>query len=175
MGTEFLMQIIRTEVTQATAPTGQPILRVIFCGEGGDCVAVDMARVDGGNNEAAINRAKAVLVQTATFDLAVNDYDARSNGNFDEVAVTAANDETGGLYIFEYRDGGRGRQVPPSRMPSLEAAREEAVRCAIDLLVDLQPGTDDLSGWLVRLRDENGALLYAIDVQEAEAARLTRP
>ncbi|MER8441533.1 hypothetical protein NKH36_34310 [Mesorhizobium sp. M1312] len=94
--------------------------------------------------------------------------------NFDEVAVTAANDENGGLYIFEYRDGGRGRQVPPSRMPTLEAAREEAVRCAIDLLVDLQPGTDDLSGWLVRLRDENGELLYAIDVQEAEAARLTR-
>ncbi|RWB02841.1 hypothetical protein [Mesorhizobium sp.] len=48
------MQIIRTEVTQATAQTGQPILRVIFCGEGGDCVAVDLARVDGGNNEAAI-------------------------------------------------------------------------------------------------------------------------
>ncbi|MCF6103086.1 DUF6894 family protein [Mesorhizobium muleiense] len=72
--------------------------------------------------------------------------------------------------------GGRGRQVLPSRMPSLEAAREEAVRCAIDLLVDLQPGTDDLSGWLVRLRDENGELLlYAIDVQEAQAARLTRP
>lgn len=39
------MQIIRTEVTQASAPTGQPILRVIFCGEGGDCVTVDMARV----------------------------------------------------------------------------------------------------------------------------------
>jgi hypothetical protein len=169
------MQIIRTEVTQATAPTGQSILRVIFCGEGGDSVTVDMTRVEGGTNEAAINRAKAILVQTATFNLAVNDYDARSNGNFDEVAVTAANDENGGLYIFEYRDGGRGRQVPPSRMRSLEAAREEAVRCAIDLLVDLQPGTDDLSGWLVRLRDENGELLYAIDVQEAEAARLTRP
>ncbi|RWQ44047.1 MAG: hypothetical protein EOS82_28410 [Mesorhizobium sp.] len=167
------MQIIRTEVTQATAPTGQPILRVIFCGEGGDCVAVDLARVDGGNNEAAINRAKAVLVQIATVDLAVNDYDARSNGNFDEVAVTAANDENGGLYIFEYRR--TRRQVLPSRMPSLEAAPEEAVRCAIDLLVDLQPGTDDLSGWLVRLRDENGELLYAIDVQEAQAARLTRP
>jgi hypothetical protein len=169
------MQIIRTEVIQATAPTGQPILRVLFCGEGGDCVTVDMASVEGGNDEAAIDRAKAILVQTATFDVAANDYDARSNGNFDEVAVTAANDENGGVYIFEYRDGEAGHQVPPSRMPSLEAAREEAVRCAIDLLVDLQPGTDDLSGWLVRLRDENGELLYAIDVQEAQAARLTRP
>jgi hypothetical protein len=169
------MQIIRTEVTQATARTGQPILRVIFCGEGGDCVAVDMARVEAGNDKAAINRAKAILVQTATFDVAVNDYDARSNGNFDEVAVTVANDENGGLYIFEYRDREGDHQVPPSRMPSLEAAREEAVRCAIDLLVDLQPGADDLSGWLVRVRDENGELLYTIDVQEAEAARQARP
>ncbi|PAP92852.1 MULTISPECIES: hypothetical protein [unclassified Mesorhizobium] len=59
-------------------------------------------------------------------------------------------------------------------MPCLEAAREEAVRCAIDLLVDLQPGTDYLSGWLVRVRDENGEVLNAIDVQEAEAARQTR-
>ena len=83
----------------------------------------------------------------------------------------AANDENGGFYIFEYRDGEGSRQVPPSRMPSFEAAREEAIRCAIDLLVDLQPGTDDLSGWLVRVRDENGELLCAIDVQEAEAAR----
>jgi hypothetical protein len=168
------MQILRIEVNQATTPTGEAILRVMFCGEGGDCVTVDMANVEAGNDDAAVDRARGILVQTATFELAANDYDARSNGNFDEVAVTAANEENGGVYFFEYRDGEGGRQVPPSRMPSLEAAREEAVRCAIDLLVDLQPGTDDLSGWLVRVRDENGELLYAIDVQEAEAARQTR-
>jgi hypothetical protein len=168
------MQILRIEVNQATTPTGEAILRVMFCGEGGDCVTVDMANVEAGNDDAAVDRARGILVQTATFELAANDYDARSNGNFVEVAVTAANEENGGVYFFEYRDGEGGRQVPPSRMPSLEAAREEAVRCAIDLLVDLQPGTDDLSGWLVRVRDENGELLYAIDVQEAEAARQTR-
>jgi hypothetical protein len=168
------MQVLRIEVNQATTPTGEAILRVMFCGEGGDCVTVDMANVEAGNDDAAVDRARGILVQTATFELAANDYDARSNGNFDEVAVTAANEENGGVYFFEYRDGEGGRQVPPSRMPSLEAAREEAVRGAIDLLVDLQPGTDDLSGWLVRVRDENGELLYAIDVQEAEAARQTR-
>lgn len=168
------MQIIRTEVTQATASAGQPILRVQFCGEGGDCVTVDMATVEG-SREAAIDRAKAILVQTATFDMAINDYDARSNGNFDEVAVATADNENGGIYIFEYRDGKASRQVPPSRMPSMEAARTEAVRCAIDLLVDLQPGSDDLTGWLVRVRGENGELLCAIDVQEAEAARQTAP
>lgn len=37
------MQIIRTDV----AATGHPILRVAFCGEGGDCVTVDMAGLPG--------------------------------------------------------------------------------------------------------------------------------
>ena len=167
------MQIIRTEVLQATAPSGHPVLRVQFCGEGGDCVIVDMAAVEAGNDAAAIERAKAILVQTATFDSAANEYDARSNGNFDEVAIASANDENGGIYIFEYRDGEGSRQVPPSTMSSPQAAREEAVRSAVDLLVDLQPGQDALTGWLVRVRSENGNLLYAVDVQEAEAARQT--
>jgi hypothetical protein len=165
------MQIIRTEVAEATALSGEPILRVLFCGEGGDCVTVDMASAEAGSDEAALGRARAILVQTATFGLADNDYEAESNGNFDEVSVTAANDENGGIYIFEYRDGESSRHVPPSRMPSLEVAREEAVRCAIDLLADLQPGVDALSGWLVRVRDENGELLFTIEVGEAEEAR----
>lgn len=165
------MQIVRTDVSRTTASTGEPVVRVLFCGEGGDCVTVDMAKVEMGNDEGVIDRARAVLVQTATFGLAANDYDTQSNGNFDEVSVAAANDQNGGVYVFEYRDGDASRQVPPSRMPSFEAAREEAVRCAIDLLVDPQPGTDDLCGWLVRVRDENGDLLCAIDVQEAERVR----
>ncbi|MCR5858614.1 hypothetical protein [Mesorhizobium sp. J428] len=165
------MQIIHTEVEHATASTGEAVLRVFFRGEGGDCVTVDMAQSDPGNDEAALERARAILVQTARFDLAANDYDTQSNGNFDEVAVAAASNENGEIYIFEYRDGESSRQVPPSSMPSFEAAREEAVRCAIDLLADLQPGTDDLSGWLVRVHSMNGDLLCSIDVQEAEAAR----
>jgi hypothetical protein len=168
------MQIIRTEVVQATALSGHPVLRVQFCGEGGDCVTVDMAAaVEAPDDASAIERAKAILVQTAIFNSAVNDYDARSNGNFDEVAAASASDENVGVYIFEYRDGESSRQVPPSTMPSPEAAHDEAIRCAVDLLVDLQPGQDELTGWLVRVRSENGDLLYAVDVQEAEAARQT--
>jgi hypothetical protein len=112
-----------------------------------------MATVETGNDEAAVDRARAILVQTANFGLDANDYDARSNSNFDEVNVTAANDENDGVYIFEYRDGEGGRQVSPSKMANFDAAREEAIRCAIDLLVDLEPGTDALTGWLVRVRD----------------------
>ena len=165
------MQIVRTEISPATAATGQPVLRVLFCGEGGDCVTVDMANVETESRESAVDRARAILVQTATFGVAANDYEARSDGNFDEVAITTASNENGSVYIFEYRDGDGSREVPPSRMPSFEAARQEAIRCAIDLLVDLAPGTDPLTGWLVRVRSERGELLCAIDVQEAEAAR----
>jgi len=55
--------------------------------------------------------------------------------------------------------------------PSFQAAREEAIRGAIDLLDGLQPDTVDLSGWLVRVRDENGELLCIIDGRAAEEAR----
>ncbi|ESX99888.1 MULTISPECIES: hypothetical protein [unclassified Mesorhizobium] len=37
--------------------------------------------------------------------------------------------------------------------------------------LDLQPGDDDLTGWLVRMRDQAGNELCTIDVAEAEAAR----
>jgi len=169
------MQIVRTEVSHAISTTGVPVLRVLFCGEGGDCVTVDMAKVEPGTEESALDRARAILVQTATFGLAANAYDVRSNGNFDEVAATAVSDDEGnGVYIFEYRDGEGSREIPPSRMASFEAAREEALRCAIDLLVDLELGTDPLTGWLVRVRNESGEILCAIDVQEAEAARHSR-
>lgn len=165
------MQIVRTEIAQAIAPTGESILRILFCGEGGDCVTVEMANIEAISDKAALDRARAILVQTATFDLAANEYDAESNGIFDEVAVAAANDESGSVYIFECRDGESSRRIVPSRMPSFEAARREAVRSAVGLLVDLQPGADKPSGWLVRVRDENDELLCAIDVEEAEAAR----
>jgi hypothetical protein len=165
------MQIIRTEITNAAALDGRPILRVMFCGEGSECVTVDMAGADGKSGEDALTRAKAILVQTATFDLAANDYDANSNGNFDQVAVTSASDGFGDAYIFEYRDGETTRRIPPSRMPSLAAARSEAIRCAVDLLADLQPAKDGLSGWLVRVCNEKGELVCVVDVAEAEAAR----
>ena len=164
------MQIIRTEVTNAAALDGGSLRRVMFHGEGSECVTVDMAGADGKSEEDALARAKAILVQTATFGLAANDYDANSNGNFDELAVTAASNGIGDAYIFEYRDGETIRRIPPSRMPSLDAARSEAIRCAVDLLVDLQTGTDDLSGWLVRVFRENGELLCVFDVAEAKAA-----
>lgn len=164
------MQIVRTEVAKATAISGEPVLRVTFCGEGGDCITVDMAGVQPDTDERALGRAKAILVQTPTFGLTANEYEAESNGNFDEVAVTAANDEKGSVYVFEYREGASSRQVPPARMPSLEAARDEALRCAVDLMTDLKSDTD-LSGWLIRVRAEDGTLLHTVDVQEAEAAR----
>jgi hypothetical protein len=165
------MRIVHTQVGQASASSGERILRVQFCGEGGECVRVDMADPDRIAKENAMNRAKAILVQTAIFNLATNDYDAQSNGNFDELAVASVQEGENKTYIFEYRDGEGIRRVPPSVMPSFQAAREEAIRGAIDLLDGLQSDTVDLSGWLVPVRDENGELLCIIDGRAAEEAR----
>jgi hypothetical protein len=86
------MQVIKTEVAPKTSTNGTPLLRVTFRGEGGECVVVDMA--DCGslstNFGAAVERAKAVLVQTAAFDVAANEYEAQSNGNFEQLAVPMA-------------------------------------------------------------------------------------
>lgn len=168
------MQIVRTEISRATTSTGDAVLRVRFCGEGGDCVTVDMAAVDTEDEKTSLDRARTILVQTASFGLAANEYDARSNGNFDQVDVTAASGESSDVYIFEYRDGEGSRRIPPSRLPSFQAAHDEAIRCAVDLLVDLEPGTDPLTGWLVRVLGANGELLFAVDVEQAEAARQAR-
>jgi hypothetical protein len=37
------MQIVRTKVAETTSLSGEPILRVLSCGEGSDCVTVGMA------------------------------------------------------------------------------------------------------------------------------------
>ncbi|ESX94696.1 hypothetical protein X755_24015 [Mesorhizobium sp. LNJC405B00] len=71
-------------------------------------------------------------------------------------------------YTFYYRHGDQARQVPPAETRSFEAARAEAIRCVIGLLADL--GDDDMTGWLVRMRDQAGNELCTISVCEAEAA-----
>ena len=166
------MHIIDTEIVPATLYGGQTGLRVVFSGEGGECVTVEMATIDGVTAEAdAVSRAKAILIQTATFGLASNEYDKQSNGDFDEVSVNTATDGTDTVFMFEYRDGGIVQRLPEAMLPSAEVAREEALRCAMEVLLDLQPGKDDLTGWLVRVSDQNGQLLFTVDVSDAEAAR----
>ena len=166
------MQIIDTQVAEVTLQSGEAGLRVVFCGEGGECVTVEMANTEGARaDEDAMARAKAILVQTATFGLASNEYASQSNGNFDEVSISAASDSDNTVYLFEYRDGETTQRLPKAKLPSLEAARGEALRCAMELLLDLQPGKDDLTGWLVRVSDESGRVLCTIDVSDADAAR----
>ena len=162
------MQIVGINIGPAAAPSGLPLVRVVFEGEGGESVAVEMARGEDADGAlSAIERAKALLVQTATFEMPVDGNDV-SDGSAERGDVHAAESN---IYTFEYRDGDQTRQVPPAEMPSFEAARAEAIRCAIDMLVDLQPGADDLTGWLIRVRDQAGNELCSIDVAEAEAAR----
>lgn len=66
------MQIVGTNIGPAAASSGLPLIQVVFEGEGGESVTVEMARgedVDGALG--AIDRAKALLVQTATFEMPI--------------------------------------------------------------------------------------------------------
>jgi hypothetical protein len=164
---EVFMQIVGVNVEPTSGLEGRSLLRVVFQGEGGESVSVEMARgelVDEALGVGAIDRAKAILVQTATFE-GSGRTDTRPADPGEPMGMVSK------VYTFEYREGDEGRLLPPCEMPSTEAARAEAVRCAIDMLVDLQPGNDDLTGWLVRVRDDSGAEVCTIDVAEAEAAR----
>ena len=67
------MQIVGINIGPAAAPSGLPLVRVVFEGEGGESVAVEMARGEDADGAlSAIERAKALLVQTATFEMPVS-------------------------------------------------------------------------------------------------------
>ncbi|MER9188316.1 hypothetical protein [Mesorhizobium australicum] len=85
----------------------------MFEGEGGESISVEMSRGDDADGAlGAIDRAKALLVQTATFEMPVD----KNNGpnkppESDNVRARESN-----IYTFEYRDGEQARQVPPAEM-----------------------------------------------------------
>ena len=164
------MSKVSAEILRTTTPSGQSITRVLFCREAGICVTVDMEDSMDADENALMERARSILVETATFSLAQNEYDAESNGNPDVVTMTSARSGTQELYIFEYRDGDGVREVPPGSLPSFEAARAEALRGAVDLLLDLKSDGRDETGWLVRVRNGQGEILHIIDAEEAESA-----
>ncbi|GGE07890.1 MULTISPECIES: hypothetical protein [Rhizobium] len=63
--------------------------RVDFLGDDGDAVTVHVADAAYIDEEAAVERARAIMVQLTAFGTrgggrSVNTYDAASNGNFDD-------------------------------------------------------------------------------------------
>jgi hypothetical protein len=163
------MQIIRTEVIDATAGDGKPATRVVFRGEGGDSVVVETTG-EQGDRETAIEKAKAILLQTAAF----GDPDREANNGNSPLEPTERRHRGGQWFVFEYRDGDSSRRVPPSLLPGLDVAREEAIRSAADLLPDLHEALSR-SDWMVRVYDDHGALLFTISKGEAEAGQRDAP
>lgn len=158
------MQIVRTEVERATAGNGEPATRVTFRGEGGDSVVVETSG-ERPDDETAIEKAKALLIQTAVF----GDPDRQADNGDSTLGPLERQNKDGDWFVFEYRDGDTSRRVPPSLLPGLDTAREEAVRSAVDLLDDLEKELSP-SAWLVRVYDEPGALLFTVTKGEAEVA-----
>jgi hypothetical protein len=82
------MQVIGTQVHEEHGST--PGFTVEFQGEGGELVSVRLREGDDLNRLNAIDKAKAVMIQLASFEAEdawedyAHRYDAESNGDFDE-------------------------------------------------------------------------------------------
>lgn len=161
------MQILGTEVRHATSASGEPIVRLVFLGEGGESIAVDMAS-DGGDNhpEEVLERARVMLVQTAAFGM--RDVSARQFGTHrsDTTETIQESPNEGETFVFEYREGDGSRHAS-AILPDAVAVRAEAMRSAIDLIDETAQYNQ--SGWLIRVYDESGALVCSIDAGEAIA------
>ena len=89
-------------------------------------MTVDMANVEGfpHDGQAAVGRAKAILVQTASFDLAATGTTPKATAISTSwhlpLLMTRVEQ-----HIFEYRGGEGSRKIPPGTMPSLDAAHAE--------------------------------------------------
>lgn len=153
------MQIVGTKVSQATAATGEQIVRLVFQGEGGERIAVDMASGDRTDDteQDVLERARVMLVQTATFGIG-------KRSSYDGASVPSA--PVSETFVFEYREGDGSRHAS-AIMPGAAAARAEAMRSAIDLIDETTEYNKDL--WLIRVYDESGALVCSIDADEAVA------
>ena len=127
------MQVIDTQVAKVTLPSGQAGLRVVFCGEGDERVAVEMASTGGAPaEEEAMARAEDILMQTALFGLASNERDGQISGNLEEISSMAPSGSNYAVYMFEYRGLRDSLRRFAIKLPSFEAARDKAVRFAMD-------------------------------------------
>lgn len=162
------MQILATEVSRATAVTGEPIVRLVFQGEGGERIAVDMASNGQSDHaeEDVLKRARVMLVQTAAFGIRDVSADGSDRHRSEPGGRMPAASPDGDTFVFEYREGDGSRHASAT-LPGAAAVRAEAMRSAIDLIDE--SAQYDQTGWLIRVYDESGALVCSIDADEAIA------
>jgi hypothetical protein len=85
------MQLVGTQVHEEVGET--PGFTVEFQGEGGEIVSVKLRASDRLNRLNAVEKAGAVMVQLARFEIGAeqseyaHEYEAQSNGDFDDASV----------------------------------------------------------------------------------------
>ncbi|WFP62159.1 hypothetical protein [Mesorhizobium sp. WSM4904] len=139
---------------------------VEFLGEGGEKIAVTIVvsnRRPALDGAALIARAREMMVQCAVFDN-TDDRSVRNSSrrHLGEPALPA---RTEGAFTVEYRDNGSVRRLQGVELASLEAAHDEALRSAIDLLDDTAVGGQE--GWAVGIPDGSGKIVSSVDFDEA--------
>ncbi|PZM10440.1 hypothetical protein [Rhizobium tubonense] len=85
------MQLVGTQIHEEVGET--PGFTVEFQGEGGEAVSVKLRAGDGLNTQNAVEKAGAVMIQLARFEIGTeqseyaDEYEAQSNGDFDDAPV----------------------------------------------------------------------------------------
>jgi hypothetical protein len=160
------MQVVETLVIRANGE-----LTVEFTGEGGDVINVHFANAGEPAGDAeAIEKARAVMVQVATFEesAGADEVDAASPDEIDPVYDIGRRDVPGAevTCVLEYMEAGQINRTEQVTLPSMEATAAEVERSAIHVVESF--GTpDDLQGWAVRAVDADGNVLALITFEQA--------
>ncbi|PBB83322.1 hypothetical protein [Mesorhizobium sp. WSM3876] len=150
------MQLVNIEVLREGAT---PV--VTFRGEGGEKIAVTFAPGPALPDENLVAKAKATLVQVATF-----------SNELDEDAGTALTEKEAPQqsYTLEYQDKGEVRLVTGLSFPSLDLVQEECRRSAKDLWDDALSRGEAPVGWAVRARSQDGTVVASVDYEQLQHA-----
>lgn len=160
------MRIVSTKVVTREDGSGRPVVSVTFDGEGGDCITIDMEGAPdvGMTEQGAVERARAIMVQVASFDQQASTDSVGVSGSSDNDNRVLM-DQNKYIYVIEYRDAGKVEVMPPVNLPSDQVAREEAVRSAIDLLQSAD--NSDATGWAVRVMKSDATLVSEVTFEQA--------
>lgn len=159
------MQVLQIECSRCVDNNAQTMYLVKFIGEGEETIEVKLAASAGAAIDDAklVARAKAIMVQVASFtdDVLTGERDYRSDASLSSL-------DSGSRFRFVYRDDNGITEIPEVNLPSIEAARADALRSATELLAEARLKRQEMEGWAVRVYDADGQLVVNVDFDDAK-------
>lgn len=158
------MQIMQTECSLCVDHNALTMHLVKFLGEGNETIEVKLATTPGEviDDAALVARAKAVLVQVATFP----DHSGNDDDLHDASPEPFPSSTSGERFRFVYRDGHETSEIPDVVLPDMNAARADAIRSATELLAEARLRMQEVKGWAVRVYNSENQMIINIDFDD---------